>query len=119
MERSIQEKEILAQIVKESEPLGFPLKRVSAEGFEDELVYEIPEDKKLEVLKELWPFVDTPDGDRVFLDIHSGKEVVFKECLVVRSNLRNLIVSPYYFESGGMVVDLISPDSNVCARALR
>ena len=38
-------------------------------------------------------------------DIHANKKFIVKEFLVAREDGMNLLVSPYYFESGGSVID--------------
>lgn len=38
-------------------------------------------------------------------DIHEGKKFVVKDFMVTREGEANFLVSPYYFESGGSVID--------------
>ena len=110
-ELSIPEKKILCQIIDEALELPYPLKTLKMpEGYKDELCYDIPEDKKEEVFKELYPFAGAPEMEDERLDIHSGKKFKVKDYLVIRSRKRNFIVSPYYNEAGGMVVDWVTPD---------
>ena len=53
---STPEKEILCKIVDESPLLEYKLKTLEMpEDYDDELVYEIPDEDKEKVFKELWP----------------------------------------------------------------
>lgn len=109
-ELSIPEKEILSQIIDESPILDYELKRLDCGEYQAELVYDIPDKDKEKVFKELYPFAGAPEMEDVRLDLHSGKKFKVKDYLVIRSRNRNFIVSPYYNEAGGMVVDWITPD---------
>jgi len=114
-ERSIQEKEMIAQIQDQAEPLPFKLKRVkteyNGEVVMEDLIYVIPDDKKQEVLEQLWPFTPTPKLDDVFFDIHEGKCFTLREFKVIRWNKRNIIVSPFYTSQGGTVIDFVDPSA--------
>lgn len=110
-EMSIPEKSMLRIIVNPSEPLPYKLKKLEMpEGFQDELEYEIPEDKKEEVLKALYPFMACPELDEVRFDLHSQSCFVVKDYRVIRYDNRNLLVAPDYDKTGGMVCDWIVPD---------
>lgn len=108
---STPEKEILCKIVDESPLLEYKLKTLEMpEDYDDELVYDIPDEDKEKVFKEIYPFACAPEMEDVRLDLHSGKKFKVKDYLVIRSRNRNFIVSPYYNEAGGMVVDWITLD---------
>jgi len=67
--------------------------------------YIIPEEEKARVLDELYPFEPVPDlGDSMF-DLHEEKEFQVREFRVLRGEAMDLLVSPYYFSSGGTVID--------------
>ncbi len=68
-------------------------------------LYEIPYAKKATVLKALYPFIPKPSLEEEMYDIHADKNFIVKEFLVTREDGMNLLVSPYYFESGGSVID--------------
>jgi len=68
-------------------------------------VYIIPEEKKAEVLALLFPFRPIPSLKRVVEDIHAEKKFKIKDFMVTREDGMNMLVSPYYFESGGTVID--------------
>ena len=84
--------------------LPFPTKPLHIDGYTVE-EYIIPEDKKAEVLKALYPFVPLPSMNAVRLDIHSGKKFKVREFRVTREGNMNCLVSPYYEEGGGTVID--------------
>lgn len=110
MERSLPEKEIYKQIWVEEEPLDYPLRE-----HEGEMVYEIPDEDKPAILRLLWPFVKTPALDAPLMDIHEGKMTCLRNCQVIRFGNYNIIVSEFYFISGGCVVDLVEEkDGRVC-----
>jgi hypothetical protein len=84
--------------------LPFPLKVVpSATG--PVQVYEIPEEQKEAVLKQLYIFRPVPSLDDVMEDIHAEKEFRVREFLVAREGEMNVLASPYYLEAGGTVID--------------
>ena len=112
-ELSIPEKTVLSQIIDESPILDYELKRLDCGEYQAELVYEIPDEDKEKVFKELWPFGDCPAMDEVFFDIHEGEPFIVKDYQVIRSRNRNFICSPYYAHSGGMVVDFVRDIENI------
>lgn len=89
----------------EAEPrLPFPTKTVLIHGQEIE-EYIIPEDKKTEVLSELFFGDETPSLDEQRFDLHSGKLFVVRDFRVTREHNRNWVVSPYYEDGGGTAID--------------
>ena len=64
-EMSEPEKQMLCIIVKESEPLPYPLKPLKMAYGPDEEVYDIPEDARPGILHDLYPFCPpAPSGQR-------------------------------------------------------
>ena len=112
-ERSLPEKEMIAQIVNEEPPLPFKLikheTKYNDEVVMEDYIYVIPDDKKQEVLEALWPFTPLPKLEDVFFDIHESKCFTLKDFKVIRWNNRNIIVSQYFMKSGGTVIDFVSP----------
>lgn len=108
-EWSPDEKATLCSIVKESEPLPYPLIKTKMANGTFEQVYLIPEGLTDALIAQLWPFVEVPKADEVLYDIHAEAMVRMKDCLVIRYNNRNLLVSSNYPKSGGMSVDLSDP----------
>lgn len=110
-EMSTPEKSMLRMIIKPSEPLPYKLKKLEMpEGYQDELEYEIPEDKREEVLKALYPFMGCPELDEVRFDLHSQSLFIVRDFRVIRWDNRNLLVAPDYPHSGGCVCDWIATE---------
>jgi len=84
--------------------LPFPTRKVAVPDGSVE-VYIIPDDQKEAVFKKLYPFRPIPSLNRTVEDIHAEKKFKIKEFLVTREGSMNMLVSPYYFESGGTVID--------------
>lgn len=93
--------------------LAFPTKPLIINGIEVE-EYIIPDEKKAEVLKALYIFSPVPSLDEEQLDVHSGKKFKVREFRVTREDGRNFLVSPYYEEGGGTVIDWVPPDEEDC-----
>ena len=80
------------------------------------LVYrDIPLDVKKDLYRVLFVFDDCPDMDEEVIDIHCRKAFKFKDAMVIHEpwNGYNYLVSPYYAESGGMAVDMMTYDMAV------
>ena len=116
MERSLQEKQMMEQIVKgPQDKLPFPLKKHAVKYNDEEVVvdwyYVIQPLKKQEVFDsyDLWPFADKPKLEKVLFDIHASKYFYLVDFKVIRWHEINILVSPYYFKSGGTVLDMVDP----------
>ncbi|MCM2266467.1 MAG: hypothetical protein NDI60_01685 [Elusimicrobiales bacterium] len=91
------------------QPLPYPTRPIKVEGgYVD--AYIIPEEKKGEVLKALYPFIPVPSLDAVMLDIHEDKTFKVREFMVLRSPEMHWLVSPDYPKSGGTVIDWCDPE---------
>ncbi len=90
--------------------LPFPTRTMCVGGGMIE-VYVIPDEKKAEVLEELYPFIPVPSLNEEMYDVHADKNFKVKDFCVTREGGMNFLVSPYYFESGGTVIDWIPVDS--------
>lgn len=90
-----------------SEPrLPFPTRIIPAKwGSVEE--YDIPTGEKTAVLDRLYPFEPVPGLDEEMFDLHAEKTFRVSDFRVVRDLGENLLVSPYYPESGGTVIDWI------------
>ena len=90
--------------------LPFPTRPMIINGIEVE-EYVIPKEKKDVVLRALYPFHPVPSLDEDRIDIHSGKRFKVGEFRVTREGGCNFLVSPFYEEGGGTVIDWIPPES--------
>ena len=73
--------------------------------------YVIPDDKKQEVLEQLYIFEGCPSLDDQLFDLHEGKLFTVREYRVTWENGHNWLVSPYYPNSGGTVIDWLPPEA--------
>ncbi len=91
------------------ERLPFPTKPLRIGEVEIE-EYIIPEECKEKVLAALYLFMPLPSLDDEFYDIHSGKRFKVREFRVTREAGHNWLVSPYYEDGGGTVIDWVPSD---------
>ena len=71
----------------------------------------IPEEDKEIVLEQLYPFSPIPKLTDEIFDIHAEKTFIVKDFRVTWEHGMNFLVSPYYPESGGTVIDWMSEGS--------
>ena len=71
----------------------------------------IPEEDKEIVLEQLYPFSPIPKLTDEMYDIHAEKTFIVREFRVIWERGMNFLVSPYYPESGGTVIDWMDEDS--------
>jgi len=71
----------------------------------------IPEEDKEIVLEQLYPFAPIPKLTDEMYDIHAHKTFIVKDFRVTWEHGMNFLVSPYYPESGGTVIDWMDEDS--------
>ena len=72
--------------------------------------YAIPDDKKAEVLEKLFIFEPVPGLDEMMVDIHENRAFRVRDYKVVKDAQGLWLVSPYYFSSGGTVIDWVPAD---------
>ena len=73
--------------------------------------YVIPDDKKQEVLEQLYFFDGCPSLDDQMFDLHEGKLFTVRDYRVTWERGHNWLVSPYYPNSGGTVIDWLPPEA--------
>jgi len=91
------------------ERLPFEIRPVKV-GHKTIEVYEIPDEKKEEVLASLYLTTNVPGLDEERFDLHAGKVFRVGDFLVTREDEQNYLVSPFYLEGGGTVIDWMSAD---------
>ncbi|MBQ6473802.1 MAG: hypothetical protein IJJ33_17580, partial [Victivallales bacterium] len=64
------------------------------------------------VLETLYPFFDVPALDEERVDIHTGKSFKVRDYIVTREGNGNFLVTPFYAEAGGTVLDWVAPSSD-------
>ena len=67
----------------------------------------IPDEDRELVLEQLYPFSPIPKLTDVVYDLHADKTFVVKDFRVTWEHGMNYLVSPYYPESGGTVIDWV------------
>ena len=70
----------------------------------------IPDEDKEIVLEQLYPFTPIPKLTDEVEDLHCGKKFLIKDFRVTWEHGMNYLVSPYYHESGGTVIDWVDED---------
>lgn len=65
----------------------------------------IPDEDRELILEQIYPFSPLPKLTDVMYDIHAEKTFVVKDFRVTWEHGMNYLVSPYYPESGGTVID--------------
>lgn len=71
----------------------------------------IPDEDKEIVLEQLYPFTPIPKLTDEVEDMHAGKKFIVKDFRVTWEHGINYLVSPYYPESGGTVIDWIDENN--------
>ena len=109
-EMSLQEKAICLALTGRKPELPYPLKEVECADGTVQRIYQIPDADKARALTDLYPFDGgAPSIDDTLYDIHERKEFKVCDFLVIRWCEGNLLASPYFPQSGGMMVDWIDP----------
>lgn len=104
---SEEEKRILRVFIPESDPLDYPTAVLHLSDGTDVMEYLLPPQDKEKLLAELYPFADAPNIDDEAFDLHEDRSFRISDYKVIREDNRNYLVSPYYANSGGMVIDWI------------
>jgi hypothetical protein len=71
----------------------------------------IPDEDREIVLAQLYPFSPIPKLTDEVEDLHSGKKFLVRDFRVTWEHGMNYLVSPYYPESGGTVIDWVDEGS--------
>lgn len=104
------ERRLMMQICGPQERLDYPTETMKmGNGCEVEK-YIIPEEDRQKVLDALYPFNDTPSLDDKRLDIHTSRIFKVRDFIVTREGNGNFLVTPFYAEAGGTVLDWVKPD---------
>ena len=115
----LQERMLLLRITGPQERLEYPTEILKMSNGCEVEKYIIPEEDKQEVLERLYPFVDTPSLDKTMTDLHTEKTFKVRDFIVVREGDGNFLVTPYYAEKGGTVLDWIDPCGSGCCRTVK
>ena len=103
------EREMMLMITGAQKRLDYPTETLEmANGCKVER-YLIPKADRAKVLNDLYPFADAPALDDELIDIHTERRFRVRDYIVTREGDGNFLVSPYYAEAGGTVLDWITP----------
>ncbi len=98
---------------KQNRQLTFPARPLKVgKGFGFAVEYVIPEEKKAEVLRRLYPGSRVPALDAVMLDRPARRTFLVREFRVLRGNHADRLVSPYFPVSGATAADWADPAEN-------
>ena len=106
----LEERYMLMRIFGPQERLDYPTAKLRMSNGCDVERYIIPNEDKQKVLDMLYPFTNQPSLDEELTDIHAQKTFKVRDYLVVREGNGNFLVSPYYAEEGGTVLDWANKD---------
>ena len=85
--------------------LPYPMKPLQV-GEDVCMVYEIPQENMQEVLNKVHPHQGRKNAEDLMFDIFNGKTFRWKEAMVLWHKNTNLLVSPYFVESGTCFYDI-------------
>jgi hypothetical protein len=89
--------------------LPYPTRPLRVQGgVVEELI--IPDEKRQEVLEQLYLFDPVPSLDDEMYDLHEEKLFRVRDHRVTWEDGQHWLVSPYYPESGGTVIDWMPSD---------
>ena len=109
----LEERRMLLQLTGPQPRLRYPVKKLSMLNNSVVEQYIIPDTDKEKVFDALYPFDHKPDMDSQMLDIHTGKTFKVKDFMIIREGDGNFLVSPYYAEAGGTVLDWMPADERL------
>jgi hypothetical protein len=89
------------------EPLPYPTRPLFFPNGECVEEFIIPDENREIVLEQLYPFSPVPKLTDVMYDLHADKTFVVRDFRVTWEHGMNYLVSPYYPESGGTVIDWV------------
>jgi len=93
------------------EKLPYPTKPMLFRDGSSVEEFIIPEEDREIVLEQLYPFSPVPKLTDEMYDLHADKTFIVREFRVTWEHGMNYLVSPYYPESGGTVIDWMDEDS--------
>lgn len=107
-EMSINEKMVLLQIYSVAPELPYKANTKVGKDGVTYSYYDIPAEDRQKILDKLNPFEANLSIDDEMYCLHERKKFKVGDYYVIRYANRNMLVSPYFFESGGMVVDWVN-----------
>ena len=115
----LQEREVLMMIAGPQPRLDYPTETLEMSNGCKVERYVIPDADRQRVLDELYPFAEQPSLDDVLVDLHTDRPFRVRDFIVTREGDGNFLVTPYYAEAGGTVLDWVKPDKCSIAGTLK
>lgn len=109
-EMSLMEKKVCTFLYETSPVLKYKISSHKGSDGCSYMFYEIPA-LTGEDIKATWPFANEVSPETVFYDLHSEKWFTLKDAKILRYAKRNILVSPFFLDSGGMVVDSMESEN--------
>lgn len=106
------EREMMLKITGPQERLDYPTEILKMSNGCEVEKYIIPDEDRQKVLDALYPFTDKPSLDDERLDLHTNRIFKVRDYIVTREGDGNFLVTPYYAEKGGTVLDWIMPNED-------
>ena len=107
------EREMMLKITGPQKRLDYPTEILRMSNGCEVEKYIIPDEDKQKVLDALYPFTDKPSLDDERLDLHTNKKFKVRDYIVTREGDGNFLVTPYYAEKGGTVMDWVMPKHDI------
>jgi len=106
-----EEKRILRSLTGPEKELPYPRQPLLMSSGTTVEEYIIPDSDRQKVLELLFLFSPVPDLDEVMFDLHEEQPFLVRQYRVTREGNNNFLVSPYYPQSGGTVLDWVSQEN--------
>ena len=109
---SAQEKDVIKGLQPEAPELPYRKEIVTCKDGSKCRLYKIPQEDVLKIINEIFPYElhkQFTKNSKVY-DLHSRNTYNVTELRILRWSRRNVVVSPDYPNTGGMVVDLMPPE---------
>ena len=115
----LQERMLLLRITGPQERLDYPTETLRMSNGCDVERYIIPDEDRQKVLDALYPFIGRPSLEDTLIDIQTQRTFKVRDFIVTREGDGNFLVSPYYAEKGGTVLDWMAPDNDGSCKNLK
>ena len=110
-EMSLPEKTLMRAVTGEQPELPYPTRELKVAWGKPQVEYIIPDADREAVLRRLCFLRPAPPIDAEMLDLHERRLFRVRDFRVIRWRGANLLASPYFPQSGGMLVDWAAPGS--------
>ena len=110
-EMSLGEKRLCRELLGAMAELPYPMREVRCADGIVQQEYIIPDEERETVLNRLYFLEPVPRLDDEMFDLHEQKLFKVRDFRVIRWNGTNILASPYFDRTGGMLVDWMEPDN--------